>query len=125
MDVWWNRQYSLLLPAGALLSKRFLWDISAPPETTYTMLLELLRRVPHCASIAFSLYSFKQGATAPVFVDVPVNIQKGSTSVDAAVLSIGDASKCLEDVAKTLSLSLDELVVSRHKASKARNHVFW
>ena len=120
MDVWWKGgQYSFLLPAGALLSKRYLWETS--PDTT--AMFELLHRAPHCTSIAFSLYPFKQGATPPVFVEVPVSIKKSPNS--NAALSTGDAGKCLEDVAKALSLSLEELVVSRHKASRARNHVFW
>ena len=119
MDVWLQGQLSHLLPAGALLSKRFLWEASSPDIAP---LIELLRRVPRCAPIAFSLYPIKQGATAFVWVDAPVNI-KGSNSKTA--LSKQDAGKCLEDVAKSLSLSLDDLVLSQHKASRARNHLFW
>lgn len=116
-DVWRAGSYSFMLPAGALLSKLFLWDAS--PQLV--PLFELLHGSPGCAPIAFSLYPYARGAAAPVWVEASVS-SKGPAG---SSLSSREADKCLEDVSKALSISLDNLAVSRHKASRARNHVFW
>lgn len=117
MSVWLSGQYSLLLPAGAILSKQYLWETSQ--ETT--PLLQLLRKSPQCVSIAFGLYPLVHKATAPVWIDVPVNL-KGHTNT---VISSQEASECLKRVAESLPISLDGITLSQHKASRARNHVFW
>lgn len=138
LDVWSSGSYSLMLSAGVIMSRQYLLlrhGQLAPPfdrvgGSALASLTVLLRRESPCRSVALSVYTAHLGATPPVWVDVPVSIEKaraphdtGSGTISGSVEKI--RSRCLQEALAALSASANILKYSRHKASRASTHLWW
>jgi hypothetical protein len=91
-----------------------------------TGLYLLLQYNPDCTVIAFGLYPYTQGANPPIWVDIPMRIEKSSSAVNSGDrIENNIMSDCVNKVMDSLKLTDNDIKYSRHKATRAISHLWW
>lgn len=132
--VWWNGIYSLMLPAAALMHRKYITSMNGR-----TQLAEDLRRAlqtkSHCSDVAVALWTIAQGAPPPIWISAvifnrsPSKVQNGigftleKVSGYPNVNSNVKRTECLNYLIPILNIQT--ISYSYHKASMAKNELFW
>jgi hypothetical protein len=114
--VWWNGVYSMVLPSGAFVAKRYLAEYAISSK-----LLAEVDRLGGCADLAFILSTTQITRTPPIYVQVPVSYTnwRYTPPIGAGVTR----SKCLQQLIDVMGDN--PLLLSTHKAYPAKDALFW
>lgn len=119
-EVWRKRRYNLLSSAAFMQHKAYSASLAQNTLESSTQLVEYVNKNKECTEFLYYLYAVAQGASRPVWVDVPVQVK-------AKVLEPKAESKrrssCIANMMRILGLK--ELPSSEHRSSRAVEHLIW
>lgn len=143
--VWYNQEYSLLLPAGAIVHKHYLEDLCSfkargSDKKTHmaNALHAFLGEHNECAEIALNVWvagmasgfgDDKDAEQPPVWLDISKSYVKSPSFKSSSVFGMAEGvrkrerSKCLTEIASLLNVKW--LPRSKYKGVQSKTQLWW